>query len=67
MQIIYEENEPEKNYENAENRYSYFIPNKKDINGIKSAKNKDISKYISISNEDKSYNKDNQKLSRNNK
>lgn len=67
MQIIYEENEPEKNYENEENRYSYFIPNKKEINGIKPAKNKDISKYISISNEDKSYNKDNQKLSRNNK
>ena len=67
MHIIYEENEPEKNDENEENKYSYFFPNKKDINNIKSAKNKDIDKYISISNEDKIYNKDNQNLSRNNK
>ena len=67
MHIIYEENEPEKNDENEENKYSYFFPNKKDINNIKSAKNKDIDKYIAISNEDKIYNKDNQNLSRNNK
>ena len=67
MHIIYEENEPEKNDENEENKYSYFFPNKKDINSIKSAKNKDIDKYIAISNEDKIYNKDNQNLSRNNK
>ncbi len=67
MPIIYEENEPEKNDENEENKYSYFFPNKKDINNIKSAKNKDIDKYIAISNEDKIYNKDNQNLSRNNK
>ena len=67
MHIIYEENEPEKNDENEENKYSYFFLNKKDINNIKSAKNKDIDKYIAISNEDKIYNKDNQNLSRNNK
>ena len=67
MHIIYEENEPEKNDENEENKYSFFFPNKKDINNIKSAKNKDIDKYIAISNEDKIYNKDNQNLSRNNK
>ena len=46
MNIIYEENEQEKNYYNPENKFVYFSPNNNYINGIKSEKNKDIFKYL---------------------